>query len=47
MDNYLRSPEDMIAVVGAACRFPSIASIDEYWSLIVEGRELIRPLTIS
>jgi phthiocerol/phenolphthiocerol synthesis type-I polyketide synthase C len=33
--HYLR---DEIAVVGWSCRFPGANSIDELWSLLIEGR---------
>ena len=34
-----------IAIVGAAGRFPGARSLSEYWDLLREGRESIRPLT--
>jgi acyl transferase domain-containing protein/acyl carrier protein len=34
-----------IAVVGMAARFPGAETLDEFWSLIAEGREGIRALT--
>ncbi len=34
-----------IAIVGAAGRFPGARSLAEYWDLLREGRESIRPLT--
>lgn len=34
-----------IAIVGAAGRFPGARSLTEYWALLREGRESIRPLT--
>ena len=34
-----------IAIVGAAGRFPGARSLTEYWELLREGRESIRPLT--
>jgi len=34
-----------VAVIGAAGRFPGAANLDEYWSLISEGRETIRRFT--
>ena len=34
-----------IAIVGVAGRFPGARSLTEYWTLLREGRESIRPLT--
>jgi acyl transferase domain-containing protein len=34
-----------IAIVGAAGRFPGARSLAEYWDMLREGRESIRPLT--
>ena len=34
-----------IAIVGAAGRFPGARSLAEYWALLRDGRESIRPLT--
>ncbi|MBA4018630.1 MAG: hypothetical protein C0483_15805 [Pirellula sp.] len=33
-----------IAVVGMACRFPGAKNLEEYWSLISEGREGVREI---
>ena len=32
-------PQEPIAVVGMACRFPGADDLDAYWRLLVEGRE--------
>lgn len=34
-------PEDAIAIVGMACRFPGADSIDEYWNLLTEGKSML------
>lgn len=36
-----RYPDDAIAVIGMACRFPGADSIDEFWSLLTEGRSML------
>lgn len=36
-----------IAVIGMACRFPGAASIDEFWELLVQGREGISHFDLS
>nr|AVI26424.1 polyketide synthase [Candidatus Entotheonella serta] len=33
-----------IAVVGMSCRFPDANNLDEYWSLLSEGKQAIRPV---
>ena len=33
-----------IAVVGAACRFPGAANLDEFWSLLKSGRDAVGPV---
>jgi acyl transferase domain-containing protein len=33
--------EKSVAVVGAACRFPGAKDIDEYWELLLSGRDAI------
>lgn len=33
-----------IAVIGMGCRFPGAKNLDEYWSLIAEGREGVREI---
>ncbi len=33
---------DKIAIVGVACRFPGdIASLDDYWRVLSEGRDVV------
>ncbi len=39
-----KTDTDLIAVVGMGCRFPGAASIDEYWQLIQQGREVVGPI---
>lgn len=34
-------PEKSVAVVGAACRFPGATNIDEFWDLLLTGRDAI------
>jgi acyl transferase domain-containing protein len=34
-----------IAVVGMACRFPDSPGVDEFWELLHEGRDVIRPVS--
>jgi acyl transferase domain-containing protein/acyl carrier protein/SAM-dependent methyltransferase len=33
-----------IAVVGMSCRFPGAKNVDEYWTLLSEGKNYIRPV---
>ncbi|HEY4459285.1 MAG TPA: beta-ketoacyl synthase N-terminal-like domain-containing protein, partial [Pseudonocardiaceae bacterium] len=35
---------EQIAVVGLACRIPGADTIDEFWDLLVDGRDLIEPI---
>lgn len=37
-------PEDSIAIVGMACRFPGADSIEEFWDLLVSGRSMVSEL---
>ena len=37
-----RLPDEPVAVVGLACRFPGAADADEFWRLLEEGRDAIR-----
>ncbi|KAI0009448.1 hypothetical protein F4779DRAFT_617624 [Xylariaceae sp. FL0662B] len=34
-------PENSIAVIGMACKFPGADSIDEFWDLLTEGRSML------
>lgn len=34
-------PRDSIAVVGMACKFPGADSIDEFWSLLIDGKSML------
>ncbi|MFC7220674.1 beta-ketoacyl synthase N-terminal-like domain-containing protein [Streptomyces polyrhachis] len=34
--------DDPVAVVGMSCRFPGAPSVQDYWQLLLEGREAIR-----
>ncbi|OCL03381.1 hypothetical protein AOQ84DRAFT_392308 [Glonium stellatum] len=36
-----RYPENAIAIIGMACKFPGADSIDEFWSLLTEGRSML------
>ncbi|MDH2328195.1 SDR family NAD(P)-dependent oxidoreductase [Cereibacter sp. SYSU M97828] len=39
------APSEPLAIVGMACRFPGgVASLDEYWALMAEGRDGIREI---
>jgi acyl transferase domain-containing protein/acyl carrier protein len=38
-------PENPIAIVGAACRFPGAPNLDAFWDLLISGREAIRQIT--
>lgn len=31
------------AVIGVSCRFPGASSVDEFWNLLAEGRNSVRP----
>ncbi|MCO1604482.1 SDR family NAD(P)-dependent oxidoreductase [Desulfosporosinus nitroreducens] len=33
-----------IAVIGMSCRFPGASTLEEYWTLLSEGRSAIRPV---
>lgn len=35
-------PEDAVAIIGMACRYPDADSVEEFWDLINEGRCAIR-----
>ncbi|MEU6563706.1 acyltransferase domain-containing protein [Nocardia nova] len=37
-------PDEPIAVVGMACRFPGADSIDEFWTLLSSGEDAIGPI---
>ena len=43
--NSLRSSgkftKDPIAIVGISCRFPKISNIDDFWNLLIEGKDTI------
>ena len=34
--------ENMVAVVGMACRFPGADNLEKYWKLICEGKSQIK-----
>ena len=38
-------PENPIAIIGAACRFPGAPNLDAFWDLLISGREAIRHVT--
>ncbi|HUA55533.1 MAG TPA: beta-ketoacyl synthase N-terminal-like domain-containing protein, partial [Candidatus Sulfotelmatobacter sp.] len=38
-------PENPIAIIGAACRFPGAPNLDAFWDLLITGREAIREVT--
>ncbi|BBA34915.1 beta-ketoacyl synthase [Methylocaldum marinum] len=40
----VRAPDDAIAIIGTACRFPGSDSPEEYWELLSQGREAIGPV---
>lgn len=33
-----------IAIVGMACRFPGANNLDEFWDVLVNGRDQLRPV---
>src|SRR5262249_35012266 len=35
-------PENPIAIVGAACRFPGATDLDAFWDLLISGRDAIQ-----
>ncbi|WP_419897676.1 SDR family NAD(P)-dependent oxidoreductase [Roseomonas sp. USHLN139] len=37
-------PDDAIAIIGMAGRFPGAADVDEFWAMLREGRHAVRPL---
>ncbi|MCG8418714.1 MAG: SDR family NAD(P)-dependent oxidoreductase [Proteobacteria bacterium] len=39
-----RQEADQIAIIGAAGRYPGAANLDEFWSLLIEGRDCIGEL---
>jgi acyl transferase domain-containing protein/acyl-coenzyme A synthetase/AMP-(fatty) acid ligase/NAD(P)-dependent dehydrogenase (short-subunit alcohol dehydrogenase family)/acyl carrier protein len=39
--DFTEASDEPIAVVGAACRFPGAANLDEFWRLLQEGRDAI------
>ncbi|HGM5168624.1 TPA: SDR family NAD(P)-dependent oxidoreductase [Serratia marcescens] len=40
-------PEDAIAIVGASCRVPGATNLEQFWSLIAEGRVAIEQFSID
>lgn len=40
--NYQAIPTDAIALIGASCRLPGINTLDEFWSMIAEGKVVIK-----
>ncbi|KAL3458979.1 hypothetical protein BJX64DRAFT_291639 [Aspergillus heterothallicus] len=36
-------PDNAVAVIGMACKFPGADSLDEYWQLLDEGRSMCEP----
>lgn len=44
-DEYLKSfPDDAVAVIGMACRYPEADDVEQLWDLIIEGRCVTRSL---
>jgi acyl transferase domain-containing protein len=37
-------PEDSVAIVGMACRFPGAASLEEFWEVISSGASMVGPV---
>lgn len=33
-----------IAVIGVVCQFPHVRDVDEYWNILVNGKERLRGL---
>lgn len=42
-----RYPENAVAVVGMACKFPGANSLEEFWDVISEGRSMCREMPES
>lgn len=40
----LDNGQEPIAVIGMSCRFPMADNVDEYWDLLVNGKDCIRPV---
>ncbi|KAL2821206.1 hypothetical protein BJX63DRAFT_427879 [Aspergillus granulosus] len=40
VDGY---PDNAVAVIGMACKFPGADSLEEYWQLLEEGRSMCEP----
>ncbi|KAL4961544.1 uncharacterized protein BDV14DRAFT_203730 [Aspergillus stella-maris] len=40
VDGY---PDNAVAVIGMACKFPGADSLDEYWELLDEGKSMCEP----
>src|SRR5260221_1296727 len=38
-------PENPIAIVGAACRFPGAPNLAAFWDMLISGREAIRQIS--
>jgi len=46
-DVNLGELKDAIAIVGMSCRFPGANNAEEYWNLLAEGRNPIRPFPVE
>src|SRR4051794_31599426 len=44
----LRAAEDAgreaIAIVGAACRFPGASTLHDYWTVLADGKDMVREI---
>jgi acyl transferase domain-containing protein len=40
----LGAPDEPVAVVGMACRFPGANSLDEFWTLLSAGTDVVSPV---
>jgi amino acid adenylation domain-containing protein len=41
----MSSNADKIAVVGMACRFPGAGNLNEFWDILIEGRDTVKHFT--
>jgi acyl transferase domain-containing protein/NADPH:quinone reductase-like Zn-dependent oxidoreductase/SAM-dependent methyltransferase/acyl carrier protein len=40
----LHDYKNAVAIVGISCRFPGANNMDEFWNLLIEGKDLIAPV---
>ncbi|KAL2067491.1 hypothetical protein VTL71DRAFT_1916 [Oculimacula yallundae] len=46
-DSEYHYPEDSIAIVGMACRFPGASSLEEFWEVIKSGVSMVGPVPLQ